>query len=126
MQALLVHWDCAKDPRIQIYSSNSLHGSKLQAIVLQSPRPTRSDPQRVRMSSGERPIREGGGGGTSAGILRRGIFRVSNPCEISHTIFRRLCEINPLRNLAKCLVQQLPEHLETGYGGPCGSRGGVR
>ena len=35
--------------------------------------------------------------------------------------FRLLCKRNLLRNLAKCLVQQLPEHLETGYGGGCGS-----
>ena len=51
-----------------------------------------------------------GGGGLMAGIFRRGIFRVSNLCEISHGISRPLCEINPLRNSAKCLVQQLPEH----------------
>ena len=45
-----------------------------------------------------------------AGLFRHGIFRISNLCEISQVIFRLLCEINPLRNLAKCLVQQLPEH----------------
>ena len=52
----------------------------------------------------------GGGGDFAAGLFRRGIFRISNPCEISQLIFRSLCEINPLRNLAKCVVQQLPEH----------------
>ena len=46
----------------------------------------------------------GGGGGVAAGLFRRGIFRISNSCEISHVIFRPLCEINPLRNLAKCLA----------------------
>ena len=56
----------------------------------------------------------GGGGDFAVGIFRRGIFRGSSLCEICHTIFRLLCEINPLRNLAKFLVQQLPEHLETG------------
>ena len=42
----------------------------------------------------------GGGGGFAPGIFRRGIFRVSNSCEISHIIFRALREINPLQNLA--------------------------
>ena len=55
-------------------------------------------------------LQGGGGGGFAAGIFRRGILRVSNSCEISHIIFRPLCGIKPLRNLAKCLVQQLPEH----------------
>ena len=53
---------------------------------------------------------QAGGGDFAAGLFRRGIFRISNSCEISHVIFRPLCKINPLRNLAKCLVQQLPEH----------------
>ena len=52
----------------------------------------------------------GGGGNFTAGVFRRRIFCVSNSCIISHDIFRPLCEINPLRNLAKCFVQQLPEH----------------
>ena len=56
-------------------------------------------------------------GGDLAGIFRCGIFCVSNLFKISHTIFRLLDKINPLRNLAKFLVQQLPEHLETGYSG---------
>ena len=49
----------------------------------------------------------------AAGLFRRGIFRISNSCEISHAIFRPLCEINPLRNLAKCLVCcALPQELK--------------
>ena len=41
------------------------------------------------------------------GIFRRGIFRVSNSCEISHIIFKPLCEIDPLRNhLEKRLSDQ--------------------
>ena len=67
----------------------------------------------------------GGGGGFAVGVFLCGIFRVSNWCEISNTTFRLLYEINPLRNLATFLVQQLPEHLETGYGRICGSRGDV-
>ena len=59
----------------------------------------------------------GGGGDFAAGIFRRGTFRVSNSREISHPIFMPLCEIRPLRKVAKFLVQQLPEHLETVYGG---------
>ena len=43
------------------------------------------------------------GGDFAAGIFRRGILRVSNSREISHTIFRPLCEIYPLQNLAKFL-----------------------
>ena len=54
-----------------------------------------------------------GGGNFAAGLFRRGIFRISNSCEISHVIFRPLCEINPLRNLAKCLVCcALPQELK--------------
>ena len=48
------------------------------------------------------------GGDFAAGILRRGIFRVSNSREIYHTISAPMYEINLLRNLAKFLVQQLP------------------
>ena len=42
-----------------------------------------------------------GGGEYFAGeIFRCGKFRTSNVCEISRSIFRPLCEINPVRNLA--------------------------
>ena len=41
-----------------------------------------------------------GGGDFAGGIFRCGKFRISNVCEISHSIFRPLCEINPVRNLA--------------------------
>ena len=42
----------------------------------------------------------GGGGIFTGGIFRCGKFRISNVCEISHSIFRPLCEINTVRNLA--------------------------
>ena len=41
-----------------------------------------------------------GGGDFAGGIFRCGKFRISNVCEISRSIFRPLCEINPVRNLA--------------------------
>ena len=71
-------------------------------------------------------VRYNGEGGLRGGNFPRRMFRVSNSCETCHTIFRLLCEINLRRNSAKFLVQQLPEHLETGYGGICGLRGHVR
>ena len=43
---------------------------------------------------------QGGGGYFAGGIFRCGKFRISNVCEISRSIFRPLCEINPVRNLA--------------------------
>ena len=42
----------------------------------------------------------GGGQNFAGGIFRCGKFRFSNVCEISRSIFRPLCEINPARNLA--------------------------
>ena len=50
-----------------------------------------------------RPQRVQGGGDFATGIFRRGKFRISNVCEISRSIFRPLCEINPARNLATML-----------------------
>ena len=44
-----------------------------------------------------------GGGNFATGIFRCGKFRISNVCEISRSIFRPLCEINPARNLATML-----------------------
>ena len=44
-----------------------------------------------------------GGGDFATGIFRCGKFRISNVCEISRSIFRPLCEINPVRNLATML-----------------------
>ena len=41
------------------------------------------------------------------GIFRCGKFRTSNVCEISRSIFRPLCEINPVRKLATPWVLQL-------------------
>ena len=41
-----------------------------------------------------------GGGDFAGGIFHCGTFRISNVCEISRSIFRPLCEINPVRNLA--------------------------
>ena len=41
-----------------------------------------------------------GGGGVRGGIFRCGKFRTSNVCKISRSIFRPLCEINPVQNLA--------------------------
>ena len=43
------------------------------------------------------------------GIFRCGKFRISNVCEISRSIFRLLCEINPVRNLATMLDLELFE-----------------
>ena len=39
-----------------------------------------------------------GGGNFATGIFRCGKFRISNVCEISRSMFRPLCEINPARN----------------------------
>ena len=41
-----------------------------------------------------------GGGDFAGGIFHCGKFRISNVCEIFRSIFRPLCEINPVRNLA--------------------------
>ena len=37
-----------------------------------------------------------GEGVFTVGLFHHGIFRVSNLCEIFHSIFRPLCELNPL------------------------------
>ena len=55
------------------------------------------------------------------GIFRCGKFRISNVCEISRSIFRPLCEINPARNLAswnhlKCEKDELPHKTERNFG----------
>ena len=46
---------------------------------------------------------KGRGGDFATGIFRCGKFPISNVCEISRSIFRPLCEINPARNLATML-----------------------
>ena len=67
----------------------------------------------------------GGGGLCGGNFSLWDIWRFKFAQNFPHD-FKAVCEVNPLQNLAKCLVQQLPEHLETGYGGARGSRGRVR
>ena len=52
------------------------------------------------------PYEYRGGENFATGIFRCGKFHVSNVCEISRSIFRLLCEINPVRNLATMLDQE--------------------
>ena len=85
-------------------------------LVIATPNNSRNSSNRyalVQATAGVGTVLSGayrGEGGFAVGLFRRGIFCISNSCEISHIIIRPLCEINPLRNLAKYLVQQLPEH----------------
>ena len=52
---------------------------------------------------------QGGRGGLRREYFAVGYFALQIHAKLLH-IFRPLCEIKPLQKLAKCLVQQLPEH----------------